>query len=139
MARKRVQGHPVTEGGSRRVRVLTKRQASAGEPQPKALLFNFPKTVIRRLQPRKSIRTLIKTSVTDGLSGSDLATLPQDAAGNKVPNGVLQPGSGGYKGAVRIIKERPTSTSPPKGTKVVKSPRPLGTGRVLNPFGRRRV
>jgi len=105
---------------------------TAGEPQPKPLRADFPRTVLRRLQSRRSVKTLIKQQ-PDGTTNV-VATLPQDASGNKVPNGVLQPGSGGYKGATVVYKDQNTSTRQAKGTRVVKTPRPLGTGRVRNPF-----
>lgn len=117
-------------GGAASPRIV--KQRTAGEPRPKAIQATFPKTVTRRVQKRRQIKTLIKVDQTVGMSTKDSQTISIDSAGNKIANGVDVPGGGGFKGATEIIKARPTSTRPAKGTKRVATPRPAPGG-VRNP------
>jgi len=113
-----------------RARVV--KATAAGEPQPRMIRATFPKTVLRRLQTKRSIPTLRKAKPEDAVMGG-VETITTDGAGNSIANGVLTPGSGGYKGVTAVFKDRPKSTAQAKGTKVVRTPRPAPGG-IRNPF-----
>jgi hypothetical protein len=108
------------------------KQRTAGEPQPTLPRATFPKTVLRRLQTRRSIRTLIKEDPAIGMSTKDAATVTR-SGGQSIPNGVKTPGGGGYYGVTAVFKPRADSTRPAKGTKRVATPR-KAPGGVRNPF-----
>jgi hypothetical protein len=116
-------------------RILTKRVTTTGEPRSGMLTVNpWPrKPQVRR--PIKSVRTLVKRNPADALGlGGVQSTSVDPTTGLSIPAGS---GRRTTASAVTVVKKPNMTPRTAKGTKVVKTPRPTGSGRILNPYGKR--
>jgi hypothetical protein len=82
------------------------------------------------IQPRLSIKTVIKQNPADGLSLPDASTLGGTA-------GVSTPGAGGYKGALIVHQQPATPPANGKNLRSVAAPSPTSGAGVRSPFNQK--